>query len=154
MLGLTAKAGFIFGDAGPFFTELYSMGGTQFGIPLRGYEEFSITPNGFDPIGRRQLRGQSRDRSAARTRPSPPSSGIRISQSLYFDVFFDAGNVYRTYAQFDPSRLFRGAGVRSGRHFAAGTDRDRSGVWLRSRWTSRGRPDPGWKLHFRLGNFF
>ncbi len=34
VLGLTAKAGFIFGDAGPFFTELYSMGGTQFGIPL------------------------------------------------------------------------------------------------------------------------
>ncbi len=50
MLGLTAKAGFIFGDAGPFFTELYSMGGIQFGIPLRGYEEFSITPNGFDPL--------------------------------------------------------------------------------------------------------
>ena len=49
VLGLTAKSGFIFGDAGPFFTELYSLGGVQYGIPLRGYDEFSITPNGFDP---------------------------------------------------------------------------------------------------------
>jgi outer membrane protein insertion porin family len=49
VLGLTAKSGWIFGDAGPFFTELYSMGGTQFGVPLRGYEEFAITPDGFNP---------------------------------------------------------------------------------------------------------
>ena len=48
-LGLTAKSGFIIGDPGPFYTELYSMGGVQFGIPLRGYEEFGITPAGFDP---------------------------------------------------------------------------------------------------------
>ena len=54
VLGLTAKSGFVFGDAGPFFTELYSMGGVQFGIPLRGYEEFAITPDGFDPTGERQ----------------------------------------------------------------------------------------------------
>ena len=52
MLGFTAKSGFIFGDAGPFFTELYSMGGVQFGIPLRGYDEFAITPDGFDPTRR------------------------------------------------------------------------------------------------------
>ncbi|MGH7659145.1 MAG: BamA/OMP85 family outer membrane protein, partial [Gemmatimonadales bacterium] len=48
VLALKARTGFIFGDAGPFFTELYSMGGTQFGVPLRGYDEFSITPDGFD----------------------------------------------------------------------------------------------------------
>ena len=54
VLGLTAKSGFIFGDAGPFFTELYSLGGVQYGIPLRGYDEFSITPDGFDPVGERQ----------------------------------------------------------------------------------------------------
>src|SRR4051794_41932644 len=49
VLGFTAKSGFVFGDVGPFYPELYSMGGVQYGIPLRGYEEFSITPNGFDP---------------------------------------------------------------------------------------------------------
>ena len=59
VLGLTAKSGFIFGDAGPFFTELYSMGGTQYGVPLRGYEEFSITPNGFDPTAGGIIRGES-----------------------------------------------------------------------------------------------
>jgi hypothetical protein len=33
VLGLTAKSGWIFG----------------FGVPLRGYEEFAITPDGFNP---------------------------------------------------------------------------------------------------------
>ena len=81
VLGLTAKSGFIFGDAGPFFTELYSLGGVQYGVPLRGYDEFSITPNGFDP-------------SASGNQASPDAfgksyaaftveAGARISQSLY-----------------------------------------------------------------------
>ena len=39
-LGITAKSGFIFGNTGNFFTELYSMGGVQYGVPLRGYDEF------------------------------------------------------------------------------------------------------------------
>jgi outer membrane protein insertion porin family len=85
------------------------MGGTQFGIPLRGYEEFSITPNGFDPLAgaaRRRVRILGGSYAAFST-----ELGARVSQSLYFDVFFDAGNVYRTYSQFDPSRLFRGVGV-------------------------------------------
>ena len=108
VLGLTAKSGFIFGDAGPFFTELYSLGGVQYGIPLRGYDEFSITPNGFDP-------------SASGNQASPDAfgksfaaftveAGARISQSLYVNTFFDAGNVYRSARQWDPTRLFRGAG--------------------------------------------
>jgi outer membrane protein insertion porin family len=49
VLGLSAKSGFVFGDAGPFYQDLYALGGVQYGIPLRGYDEFSITPNGFDP---------------------------------------------------------------------------------------------------------
>ena len=100
VLGLTAKSGFIFGDAGPFFTELYSLGGVQYGIPLRGYDEFSITPNGFDP-------------SASGNQASPDAfgksyaaftveAGARISQSLYVSAFFDAGNVYRERAPVGP----------------------------------------------------
>ena len=92
-LGITAKSGFIFGNTGSFFTELYSMGGVQYGIPLRGYDEFSITPNGYNP-------------NASSTSASPSSFGksyaafttefgARISQSIYLDIFFDAGNVYR-----------------------------------------------------------
>ena len=49
VLGLTAKGGFVTGNPGPFFRQLYAMGGTQYGIPLRGYDEFSITPQGYDP---------------------------------------------------------------------------------------------------------
>ena len=109
VLGLTAKSGFIFGDAGPFFTELYSLGGTQFGIPLRGYDEFSITPNGFDPSA-----GGSTAASVNAFGKSYAAftveAGARVSQSLYFSTFFDAGNVYRSARQYDPSRLFRGAG--------------------------------------------
>ena len=94
VLGLTAKSGFVIGDAGPFFTELYSMGGVQFGIPLRGYEEFAITPDGFDP-------------TAGGSNAASPNSfgkayaaftvelGARISQALYLNTFFEAGNVYR-----------------------------------------------------------
>jgi len=152
VLGLTAKAGFIFGDAGPFFTELYSMGGTQFGIPLRGYEEFSITPNGFDPLA-----GGSSAASPGSFGGSyaafTTELGARVSQSLYFDVFFDAGNVYRTYSQFDPSRLFRGVGVGAAVISPLGPIGIDLGYGF-DRLDVRGRPDPGWKLHFRLGNFF
>jgi outer membrane protein insertion porin family len=50
VIGLSAKAGALFGNPGPFFvSQAFSMGGVQYGIPLRGYEEFSITPRGYIP---------------------------------------------------------------------------------------------------------
>src|SRR5262249_43815238 len=50
VFGLTSRAGALFGNPGPFFvSQSFSMGGVQYGIPLRGYEEFSITPHGFLP---------------------------------------------------------------------------------------------------------
>ena len=151
VLGLTTKAGWIFGDAGPFFTDLYSMGGVQYGIPLRGYEEFSITPDGYDPFS-----------SASRASPNAfgqsyaaftTELGARMSQSLYVDMFFDAGNVYRTPSQFDPNRLYRGVGVGValisplgpiGIDLAYGIDRI----------NIAGQPAPGWKIHFKIGNIF
>jgi outer membrane protein insertion porin family len=152
VLGLTAKTGFIFGDAGPFYTELYSMGGTQYGIPLRGYNEFSITPDGFDPTasGNNAAGVNSFGKSYA---AFTIEIGARVSQSLYFDTFLDAGNVYRTARQYDPSRMFKGAGIGAavvsplgpiGLDLAYGFDR--TDIF--------GKPKPGWKLHFRLGNFF
>ena len=124
-LGLTAKSGFVIGDAGPFYTELYSMGGVQFGIPLRGYEEFAITPA-----------GSTWPRAA--TRASPYSFGkayaaftvelgARISQALYAQHFIDAGNVYRDAGVQSgpavPERRLRG-----GDHLAAWADRARHRV--------------------------
>ncbi|MBC7564096.1 MAG: outer membrane protein assembly factor BamA, partial [Gemmatimonadaceae bacterium] len=48
--GLTVKSGAVLGSAGAFrFTQQFNMGGVQFGEPLRGYPEFSITPDGYLP---------------------------------------------------------------------------------------------------------
>ena len=80
-------------------------------------------------------------------------AGARISQSLYANLFLDAGNVYRTARQWDPTRLYRGAGVGValvsplgpiGLDFAYGFDR----------LDAAGEPNPGWQLHFKVGNFF
>jgi outer membrane protein insertion porin family len=152
VLGLTAKSGFIFGDAGPFFTELYSLGGTQFGIPLRGYDEFSITPNGFDPAaGGSAAAGV--DAFGKSYAAFTLEAGARLSQSLYASAFLDAGNVYRTARQYDPSRLYRGAGF----GVAVVSPLGPIGIDLGygfDRVKRDGSPNPGWKLHFKLGQFF
>jgi outer membrane protein insertion porin family len=151
VLGLTAKSGFIFGDAGPFFTELYSLGGVQYGIPLRGYDEFSITPNGFDP--RASGNQASADAFGKSYAAFTVEAGARISQSLYFSTFFDAGNVYRSARQWDPTRLFRGAGFGAAVISPLGPIGVDLGYGF-DRVDGDGNPDPGWQLHFKLGNFF
>ena len=150
VLGLSTRSGFVFGKS-PFFDQLFTMGGTQFGIPLRGYDEFSITPKGYDP-------------NAASGQASPTAFGnafflmsgeigLRLSQAFYISTFFDAGNVWARPAQYDPTRLFRGAGVGVavisplgpiGLDLGYGFDKT----------NLAGQPAPGWKLHFKLGNFF
>jgi len=151
VLGLQAKSGFVFGDPGPFFRQLFTMGGTQFGIPLRGYDEFAITPQGFNP----NAGNQSVPRSAFGQSyfATTAEFGARFSQAVYASVFYDAGNVWSTSAGFNPTRLFRGAGIGValvtplgpiGLDYAYGFDRT----------DLAGRPNPGWKLHFRIGNFF
>jgi outer membrane protein insertion porin family len=144
VLGLTAKSGFIFGDAGPFFTELYSLGGVQYGVPLRGYDEFSITPNGFDP-------------SASGNQASPTHSvrlrsrraGARLSQSLYLSTFFDA----RDGNSASGSTWLFGAGFGAAVISPLGPIGVDLGYGF-DRVDGQGRPDPGWQLHFKLGNFF
>jgi outer membrane protein insertion porin family len=151
VLGLTTKAGFIFGDAGPFFTELYSLGGVQYGIPLRGYDEFSITPNGFDPGA--SSSSASADAFGKSYAAFTVEAGARISQSLYVDAFFDAGNVYRSARQWDPTRLFRGAGFGAAVVSPLGPIGVDLGYGF-DKVDPQGRPAPGWQLHFKLGNFF
>ena len=152
VLGLTAKSGFIFGDAGPFFTELYSLGGVQYGVPLRGYEEFSITPNGFDPTAGGN-NAASPDAFGESYSAFTIEAGARISQSLYVSSFFDAGNVYRSARQWDPTRLFRGAGFGAAVISPLGPIGVDLGYGF-DRVDALGRPKPGWQLHFKLGNFF
>jgi outer membrane protein insertion porin family len=151
VLGLTAKSGFIFGDPGPFFTEMYSLGGVQFGIPLRGYDEFSITPDGFDPSASSNTADP--DAFAKSFAAFTVEAGARISQSIYVNTFFDAGNVYRSARQWDPTRLFRGAGFGAAVISPLGPIGVDLGYGF-DRVDRLGRPDPGWQLHFKLGNFF
>jgi outer membrane protein insertion porin family len=152
VLGLAAKSGFVIGDAGPFFTELYSMGGVQFGIPLRGYEEFAITPDGFDPTagGSNAASPNSFGKSYA---AFTVELGARISQALYVNTFFEAGNVYRDARQYNPLRLYRSFGVGVAVISPLGPLGVDVGYGM-DRVNILGQPDPGFKLHFRLGNFF
>ena len=54
-LGLSARGGAVFGDPGGFFiSQKFSLGGVQYGEPLRGYQEFSITPHGLRSRRRRR----------------------------------------------------------------------------------------------------
>jgi outer membrane protein insertion porin family len=151
VLALAAKSGFIFGDPGPFFRQMYSMGGTQFGIPLRGYDEFAITPAGYNPVA--SISGVSRLAFGRSFFSMTGEFGVRISQQIYVAGFYDAGNVWSSAAAFNPTRLFRGAGLGAsmitplgplGLDYAYGFDKT----------DLAGRPTPGWKLHFRIGNFF
>ena len=128
------------------------MGGTQFGIQLRGYDEFSVTPLGFDATAS-GLQVNTVDAFGATYMALTPEVGMRLSQALYLNAFMDAGNVWAKPSQFNPTRLFRGAGFGVnllsplgpiGLDYAYGFDRI----------NRLGFPDPGWKLHFKIGNFF
>jgi outer membrane protein insertion porin family len=150
VLGFKTRSGFVFGSS-PFFEQLFTLGGTQFFIPLRGYDEASITPFGYDPNA--SANGASPNAFGKAFFTMTGELGMRVSQMLYLSTFFDAGNVWSRPAQYDPTRLFRGAGIGAavisplgplGIDYAYGFDRV----------DQLGRPKPGWKLHFKLGNFF
>jgi outer membrane protein insertion porin family len=151
VLGLTARAGFLFGNAGSFFfSQKFAMGGTQFGEQLRGYEEFSITPRGFVPETNTSASTASFGNAFFR---GTAEVGLRFNQMVYANVFYDAGNVYANPRDFNPTRLFRGAGIGValvtplgplGLDWAYGFDRV----------DQFGRPDPKWQLHFKLGQLF
>jgi outer membrane protein insertion porin family len=152
VFGLRAQVGGVWGDAGPHFRQLFAMGGVQFGIPLRGYEEFSITPRGFDPLAEGQA-ASTVDAFGGAYFAGGAEVGFRLSQSMYLALFYDAGNVWAGPRELNPTRLYRGAGIGAslitplgpiGIDYAYAFDRvDIFGI-----------PNPGWKFHFRLGNFF
>lgn len=151
-MGLSARGGAVFGDPGDFFwSQQFALGGVQFGEPLRGYPEFSITPRGFSTAAgtfnaQRESFGNAFFTTTAEI-------GLRFNANLYINAFYDAGNIWDRPRDFDPTRLFRGAGFGAstvsplgplGLDFAYGFDRR----------DAFGRPDPRWQLHFRLGQFF
>jgi outer membrane protein insertion porin family len=141
-LGLKARAGTIFGDASRFPFDRFWLGGVQFGESLRGYDETTITPQGYFPRGSGQI--TDIERLGDTFVKLGAEYAARISNNLSFSAFYEAGNVWRSPREIDPSRLFRGAGVGImvvtpfgpiGLDYAYGFD----------------KAVPGWQLHFRMG---
>lgn len=157
VMGLTARAGALFGNSGPFFfQQQFAVGGVMFGQAVRGYPEFSITPRGFNPTTDQYRSDPNSFGNAFMTITG--ELGLRLNQMFYLNVFTDAGNNYASARQINPTRLFRSAGVGVstvtplgplGLDMAYGFDRITVDAV-----TLRARPDPKWQFHFRLGQLF
>jgi outer membrane protein insertion porin family len=151
-LGLTVRGGAVFGDPGGFYiSQKFSLGGVQYGEQLRGYDEFSITPAGYLEQGTGVSQAQATSFGSA-FYTSTVQLDLRINQQLNFDAFYDAGNIWARPRDFNPTRLFRGAGFGAsvvtplgplGLDLGYGFDRTTNGV-----------RDPKWQLHFKLGQLF
>ncbi|MDO8503046.1 MAG: outer membrane protein assembly factor BamA [Gemmatimonadaceae bacterium] len=153
VLGLTARAGALFGDPGPFFySQSFALGGTQYGEQLRGYEEFSITPSGFNQFAEGGG-GVQRQSFGNAFFTGTGEFGLRVNQALYLNTFFEGGNVWDRPRQFDPTRLFRSFGFGAAIVSPLGPIGIDLGYGL-DRLDATGRPAPGWKFHFKLGQFF
>jgi outer membrane protein insertion porin family len=146
---LNFRAGVITGQ-NPFFTERYYAGGTQAGIQVRGYGEATVTPLGHIP---EEAPLSDLDRVGESFFKTGAAFGVKLTQQIFASAFFDAGNVWLTADQINPTDLLIGAGFGVslvtpfgpiGLDYAYGFDR-RDVI---------GRPDPGWKLHFKFGQIF
>lgn len=156
-MGLTARAGSLFGNSGPFFfQQQFAVGGVMFGQQLRGYPEFSVTPAGFNP-GTDQYRSDPASFGNAFMTVTG-ELGLRFNQMFYLNVFTDAGNNWASARQINPTRLFRSAGFGVstvtplgplGLDLAYGFDRTKVEIT-----TGRIVKDPKWQFHFRLGQLF
>jgi outer membrane protein insertion porin family len=149
--GLSTRAGVLFGNAGPFYLQRFSLGGVQFGEPLRGYEEFSITPRGYVPGGGAFEAQLESFGNAYFT--TTAELGLRFGPQLYLNAFYDAGNIWARAQDFDPTRLFRGAGIGASLITPLGPLGLDLGYGFDRRDDNK-RPAPKWQLHFRLGQFF
>lgn len=144
-LGLTMRGGAVFGDATAFPFDRFFMGGVQFGQNLRGYDETTITPLGYFPQSSREINEIQRLGDAYFSMTA--DFAMRLTDQIGIGFFYDAGAVWREPGEFDPSSLFRGAGIGAqmvtpfgpiGIDYAYGFDRS----------------VPGWQLHFRMGPQF
>jgi len=152
VFGLSAKAGALFGNPGPFFvSQAFSLGGVQYGEPLRGYEEFSITPRGYLPNAD-QLQAQRSSFGNAFFKTTA-ELGIRVNQQLYVDGFYDAGNLWERPRDFDPTRLFRGAGFGASLVTPLGPLGVDLGYGF-DRVDALGNKAPKWQVHFKFGQIF
>jgi outer membrane protein insertion porin family len=143
--GMSARAGMIFGNVDLFPFERFYVGGVQFGQPLRGYQESTIGPRGYSARCNARLELECLGDAYFTV---TGEYAFRLTDALSISAFADAGNVFGHVGEFNTARLFRGAGIGAtlvtpflgaiGIDAAYGFD----------------RPDPGWEIHFKLGNQF
>jgi outer membrane protein insertion porin family len=144
-VGLNVRGGTLFGDVSRFPFERFYVGGVQQGQPLLGYEEFTVGPRGVQPGCHSNLTTDCLGDSFLTV---SGEYAIRLNDMLSLHAFADAGNVFNDVAEFNPTRMVRGAGVGGtivtpflgaiGVDAAYGFD----------------RVNPGWKVHFKLGTGF
>ncbi|MCZ6477365.1 MAG: outer membrane protein assembly factor BamA [Gemmatimonadetes bacterium] len=153
--GIEIAAGIKFGGgwivgSNVFFQERFQVGGTQVGQQLRGYEEATVTPLGHVP---RNAPVSDLDRVGNSYFTTTAQIGMKLTNQVFFSTFMDAGNNWFEPGAFNPTDLLVGAGVGVslitpfgpiGLDYAYGFDRR----------DVLGRPDPGWKLHFKFGRIF
>ncbi|HSJ13701.1 MAG TPA: outer membrane protein assembly factor BamA [Longimicrobiales bacterium] len=149
-LGLSMEGGALFGDATRFPFDRFYMGGVQFGRPLRGYDETTITPAGYYPrctFGTAGCDLTLAERFGNAYLRLSAEYAIRFNDNISLGAFYDAGNVWRSPSEINPTRLLRGAGLGLmlvtpfgplGLDYAYGFDKD----------------VPGWQLHFKFGQGF
>jgi len=144
-LGTTLRGGAIIGNVQDFPFQRFWMGGVQFGEQLRGYDETAVTPLGFFPERSRAIADINRLGDAYFSFST--ELALRATQQFSLRTFFDAGNVWSSFDQVNPSNLFRGAGLGAtvitpfgpiGLDYAYGFDKD----------------EPGWQFHFTFGQGF
>lgn len=145
-LGMGVRGGALFGDASGFPFESFWLGGVQFGEPLRGYDETSITPRGYFREG--PVAGLAQvDRLGNAFLSATAELKAVVNSNLGVSMFYDAGNLWRDPGDINTSRFFRGAGFGVqlvtpfgpiGLDYAYGFD----------------KPNPGWQLHFKMGPNF
>ena len=146
-LGMTAEGGAIVGNAERFPFDRFWMGGVQFGRPLRGYDETTITPIGYRPrctFGESGCNIRLEDRLGDAYLRLSSEFGMRFNNNISLSLFYDAGNTFRSASEINPTKLLRGAGIGAmvvtpfgplGLDYAYGFDKDR----------------PSWQLHFKFG---
>ena len=141
-LGTTLKFGSLNGDSEAFPFDRFWMGGVQFGETLRGYDETTITPRGY--FGDRSLEIYDIERMGQAFIAATAEIAMRLGSQMSASIFMDAGNVWGSFQEINPARLYRGSGIGIqivtpmgpiGLDYAYGFD----------------KVEPGWQLHFRLG---
>jgi outer membrane protein insertion porin family len=151
VLNLSLKTGGIHATGFVPLTEQYILGGVQYPSEgLRGYPENRVGVHTAGNIFRDE-EGRTDDRGNAFLLMTAEHF-VKITDTIYTSVFYDAGNVWNEFSEVTFADLKRGAGVGvqidlpgfgpMGLDYAYGFDR----------LDGSGNPDPGWQLHFRFGN--